>query len=77
MRVNLAASQPLIHICGLVAYDGADYYGFQLQRDVATIQGALEDALLRVTGVAVRVSGAGRTDTGVHARGQVIAAQVP
>jgi tRNA pseudouridine38-40 synthase len=56
-----------------VAYDGTDYQGFQLQSSGRTIQGVLESALVQVTQSSVRVVGAGRTDSGVHARGQVIA----
>lgn len=57
-----------------VAYDGTAYYGFQRQREgVATVQATLEEALTRIAGEAVRLKAAGRTDTGVHARGQVIA----
>ncbi|MFO7917428.1 MAG: tRNA pseudouridine(38-40) synthase TruA [Anaerolineae bacterium] len=56
----------------VVAYDGTEYSGFQVQVDQLTIQGELEKALRRVTQEVVRVHGAGRTDAGVHARGQVI-----
>lgn len=55
-----------------VAYDGTAYSGFQVQADQPTIQGELENALARLTGQMVRVHGAGRTDAGVHAHGQVI-----
>lgn len=57
----------------LVEYDGTAYQGFQRQRRGATIQGQLESAIESVTRQAVNVTGAGRTDSGVHATGQVIA----
>lgn len=57
-----------------VEYDGSAYFGFQRQRDdQPTIQGELEAALTRLSGLPIGVLGAGRTDTGVHALGQVIA----
>ena len=57
----------------VVEYDGTDYLGFQVQAQGATIQGEIERALAAVAQEKVRVVGAGRTDAGVHAQGQVIA----
>ena len=55
-------------------YDGTDFAGFQLQSNARTVQGELEAALARLAGgERVVVDGAGRTDAGVHASGQVIA----
>ena len=56
----------------LVEYDGSSYCGSQLQLKMPTIQGELEKALARLTGEKIRVFTASRTDSGVHARGQVV-----
>ena len=64
-----------------LAWDGTDFYGWQVQPDRVTIQGTLADAIERVTGERVLPQGSGRTDAGVHARGQAasffLAAAIP
>ncbi len=54
-----------------LAYDGTDYVGWQRQASGASIQGCLEAALADIAGTSIPVVGAGRTDAGVHALGQV------
>ena len=59
-----------------LAYDGTRYVGWQRQAEGESIQGVLEDALARFEGNPVTVHGAGRTDAGVHALGQVASVQL-
>jgi tRNA pseudouridine38-40 synthase len=56
----------------ILEYDGTRYAGFQLQEHHATIQGEIEAALNKFTGEKIRVRAASRTDSGAHARGQVV-----
>jgi len=55
-----------------IEYDGSGYNGFQAQTDQPTVQGSVETAITAFCGETVRLAAAGRTDTGVHAIGQVI-----
>lgn len=54
----------------IIEYDGTNYSGWQVQENAPSIQEAVEKALNAVTGEKIRINGSGRTDAGVHARGQ-------
>ncbi|MEA3507059.1 MAG: tRNA pseudouridine(38-40) synthase TruA [Elusimicrobiota bacterium] len=56
----------------VVEYDGTNYFGWQIQPEVKTIQGEIERALREISGNRIRIKYASRTDRGVHARGQVV-----
>ncbi len=55
-----------------IEYDGSNYYGWQRQQEVASIQAKLEKALSKVANESINIFCAGRTDAGVHATGQVV-----
>lgn len=60
----------------VVQYDGSDFVGWQRQGKGTSVQGLIEEALATIDGAPVTLHGAGRTDAGVHARGQVASAEV-
>lgn len=56
----------------ILSYDGTGFHGWQLQPGLRTVQETLESAITSLTGERLRVNASGRTDTGVHAVGQVV-----
>lgn len=68
---------PMVRIRVDLAYDGGRFAGFARQPGQRTIQGVLEDALVKLTGVPVEVTTAGRTDRGVHATAQTVHCDIP
>lgn len=63
---------PAKRYCAIIEYDGTDFFGFQLQSKERTVQGEIEKGLGKLGQGPIQVTGAGRTDAGVHATGQVI-----
>ena len=80
-KIQTAREEPISGWKLVLAYDGTDYHGWQVQPRHITIQGTLADAIERITGERVLPQGSGRTDAGVHALGQVasfvLAAPIP
>lgn len=72
MSRNPGSAGVVIRIKAVLEYDGTAYRGWQRQADARTVQEVCEAALGRVLGVETGIVAAGRTDTGVHARGQVV-----
>jgi tRNA pseudouridine38-40 synthase len=68
---------PKIKIALLIEYDGTNFAGWQTQASIRTVQAELEIAFSQIFGEQLVVNGAGRTDTGVHARGMVAHVEVP
>jgi len=75
-RVSSLSDTPTRTLKLTISYDGTRFVGWQRQAAGVSIQGLLEDALARFEGVPVAVNGAGRTDAGVHALGQVASARM-
>lgn len=59
----------------MVSYIGTNFSGFQFQENARTVEGELKKALTAITHQAIKIHAAGRTDAGVHARGQVVSAE--
>lgn len=76
MRNPDSATGFRLSVAARVAWDGSSFHGYQRQSNASTVQEALENALHACIGTHVPVVAAGRTDAGVHATGQVIAAQL-
>jgi tRNA pseudouridine38-40 synthase len=73
----LTAERALGNVRLLVAYDGTDFHGFAASPGVPTVLGTLAAAVERVVRQPVELVGAGRTDAGVHAWGQVVSGRIP
>src|SRR6202051_1899696 len=71
MDSGLTAKDHMRNLKLILAYDGSDFAGWQVQPDAATIQATLAAAISRITGETILPQGSGRTDAGVHALAQV------
>ncbi|HET6833711.1 MAG TPA: tRNA pseudouridine(38-40) synthase TruA [Acidimicrobiales bacterium] len=76
--VELAAPRgPVVRVRMTIAYDGSGFHGFAPNPGVRTVGGTLGEAIRKVTRAPVELTCAGRTDTGVHAWGQVVSFDLP
>lgn len=71
-ELQAANSEVRTKVVLVVEYDGTNYCGFQFQENVPTVQDEIEKALAKLTQERIRIITASRTDTGVHAKGQVV-----
>jgi tRNA pseudouridine38-40 synthase len=76
-RTDLDPEVALVRVRLVIAYDGSRYHGFAANPGVATVGGTLQRTLERVLRHPVKITGAGRTDRGVHAWGQVVSFDAP
>lgn len=67
----------MVNIKLILEYDGTNYYGWQIQPKIPTIQGELQRALAKILKQKINITGAARTDRGVHARAQVANFNIP
>lgn len=72
VRVSPGVTRKGVKYRGIVQYVGTRYRGWQIQKNRTTVQGVIRDALTRLAGEPVSLTGASRTDSGVHALGQVV-----
>jgi tRNA pseudouridine38-40 synthase len=80
MPAGMIDSQPIddgANLRAVIRYDGTRFAGWQIQLGLRTVQGEIESALSQIAGRLIRIAGAGRTDAGVHALGQVFSCRWP
>lgn len=70
--MDIIKVEPASRLALITEYDGTNYNGFQFQNNAPSVQERLENAIFKFTKEQVRIRGASRTDTGVHAKGQVV-----
>lgn len=67
----------MVKIKFTISYDGTSYFGWQRQSTKKSVQGTIENVLLKIFGEPIKITGAGRTDRGVHAKAQVASCFLP